>query len=509
VTVEPTVAGRRGARWPVGTALVFGLGLLLRFGLVLASRGGPGGAFDYDASVYYAAADALTHGRLPYRDFVLLHPPGLMLSLTPFAGLGRLTSDHAGFLVGNVAFALLGAVDAALVVQIARRMRLPRAAALAGGLFYAVWFGAVEAEFAIRLEALSSFAFLCGAFALAGREPGPSRRSLILGGFAFGAAASVKIWWIVPAGLALLWQLRSAASRRNAPPLGLGMLCAAAVIDGPFFVLAPKPMWQMVVVEQLGRSPSYTSTLRRLDWLTTLHSALPRLAWTSRVAALAAIAVVALGLAIAAWRCRPCRLFVTIAAAQVIVLILAPSYFPFYDGYLAASLALVVAGAAACHPHPAGFLHRIGPAAAALTITAAATATVLAVFAWPVTVVQPFPGRTLAGRVARVRCVMSDSPMALIELDALSRDFADHCPNWVDVTGRTYGVDAPPAAHVVRRPHNVKWQADLRRYLLSGEAVIVIRRGTGLAPATRRAIERLPVLGRAGVDVVHAVPHQQ
>ena len=48
--------------------------------------------YGYDAGVYYSAADALIHGRTPYRDFLLLHPPGLMLTLTPFAAIGRLSA---------------------------------------------------------------------------------------------------------------------------------------------------------------------------------------------------------------------------------------------------------------------------------------------------------------------------------------------------------------------------------------------------------------------------------
>jgi len=75
--------------------LIAGLAFALRFGIALFSNGGLGGLYGYDAGVYYGAADALIHGRVPYRDFILLHPPLLMLVLTPFAALGRI-EDHAG-----------------------------------------------------------------------------------------------------------------------------------------------------------------------------------------------------------------------------------------------------------------------------------------------------------------------------------------------------------------------------------------------------------------------------
>src|SRR3954466_1430046 len=145
---------RRGRRGGLRQALqrpgidILVIGLLafaLRFGVVVFSRGGPDGIYGYDSGVYYSAADALTHGRVPYRDFILLHPPGVMVALVPFAVLGRLTTDHAGFVAANTIFNALAAVNAVLVVLIARRWGLGRGAALLGGLFYACWWGAVDA----------------------------------------------------------------------------------------------------------------------------------------------------------------------------------------------------------------------------------------------------------------------------------------------------------------------------------------------------------------------------
>ena len=110
------------ARWAaLDVVAVFGVALALRLGMVLYSHGGMWGNFGYDGSVYYAAADALTFGRMPYQDFVLLHPPGLMLVLVPFALLGRLVGDHAGFVAATCACEVLGAINAVLVVLVSRR----------------------------------------------------------------------------------------------------------------------------------------------------------------------------------------------------------------------------------------------------------------------------------------------------------------------------------------------------------------------------------------------------
>ena len=143
---------------------VFLLALAARLFLVLHS-GGFLGDYGYDGPVYYTASESLLHGRVPYRDFVLIHPPGIMLALAPFAQLGRLTTDHTGFVTANVIFLILGAVNAALVVAVARRMGLSIRAAAAGGAFYALWSGSTGAEYLVRLEPLGNFLLLLGLFA--------------------------------------------------------------------------------------------------------------------------------------------------------------------------------------------------------------------------------------------------------------------------------------------------------------------------------------------------------
>jgi hypothetical protein len=496
------MAGR--SRWRVAAGTSFALALLVRFGVVALSRGGLDGRFDYDSGVYYAAADALIHGRLPYRDFVLLHPPGLMLVLTPFAALGRITSDHTGFVVANIAFAMLGSLNAALVVQVARRVGLSLVAGTLGGLFYAIWFGAVDAEISVRLEPLSSFAFLCGMLLLLGSAR-PTRRALLLAGVALGATTTIKIWWAAPLFLVLAWQLRSGEARRRVAPLASGALAAVALIDAPFFVAAPGPMWRMVVADQLSRHSIRQSAFWRLDELSSLRAAFPHLSAHAAHAAVLAGTALFIALGVAAWRTARARLLVLIGAAQVAVLLTAPSYFIAYSEFLAATLSLVVA-AAAHTAHRPRRVDLVATVAAAVAVTVAGALTAVAVFVRPIRLIEPFPGRALAEGVEHVRCVMSDSPMALIELDVLSRDLADHCPNWVDVTGRTYDVDSPPPGDFVGRAHNTKWQSDLRDYLLHGDATIIIRRRTGLDAATRRLIRHLPVLESAHGVRVYRVP---
>jgi hypothetical protein len=149
---------------------------------------------------------------------------------------------------------------------------------------------------------------------------------------------------------------------------------------------------------------------------------------------------------------------------------------------------------------------RLGLAAASVSVALTVASTATALLGRPDYAVASFPGPPLAAAAAGSRCVMADSPMALIELNVLSRNFARGCPNWVDVSGRTYDVDASPGNEHTSRPANARWQADLQRYLLSGNAVITIRTATGYDAATKQLLTRLPVLARVGHFVLRRVP---
>lgn len=481
---------------------VFALALAARLGLLITSGRRPIGDVGYDASVYYAAADALIHGRMPYTDFVLLHPPGLMLALAPFAALGWLTTDHAGFVVASTTFAALGALNAVLVLRIAGQAGLPRAAALLGGVFYAVWLGAVGAEISGRLEPLGNFALLCGILALvrAVQAPGSSRLAIVAG-VAFGVAPSVKIWYLVPVLLIVGWHLVDPASRRPATRAAASVAITLLAIDGPFFARAPGDMWQLVVADQLGRAAGNYSLLGRLDHVSSVSVLLgSHVGRAPVITALASVTGLALVVGAGAWQVRRCRVFVVLAGTQVLVLLLSPSYFGFYSDFLAPAASLLLAAAASAVP-PAAYsttargVARVARATAAIAVVATATAGTLILT--ESRTITPLPARQLASRVRNVRCLIADSPMALIELNTLSRGLGNGCPNWVDISGRTYGIDAPADGRVVTRMHNQRWQIDLRRYLLSGDAFIVIRSGTGVSAATRTYLDTYPTLARS------------
>ena len=459
---------------------------------------GPGLSSDlgYDPGVYFAAADGLVHGRLPYRDFVLLHPPGLMLALSPFAVATRWVSDESAFIAANLTFTGLGAFNAAFVVGIGRKLGLGPVAAVSGGIIAALWLGSVHAEDVVRLEPLANFFVLVALYALAAARRGSPTRWLFVMGAALGLATSVKIWYVVPLVVVLGWTLVRVRDRRATAAAGCGAAAALIATNAVFFALAPSSMWHMVVTEQLGRGRFNSSPLARFAQAYDLANWNRVLGVGPATVGVVVIVVIAAVLLRAAWADPTGRMLTVLVGVQVVVMVMSPSWFAFYADYLTPALALALA---------IGVANAVTVTVAPVSrrrIAGAAAVVGLVVLVVPLTwqrIGFAFPGPELTRAAGASRCVTSDTPMALIELDALSRSFSAGCRDWVDVAGRLYGPDRAGAP----RAKNPRWQRDVKNYLLSGDAFIVIRSNTGLSALTRAELQRTPVIARVGSFVLH------
>jgi hypothetical protein len=477
---------------------------------------GPNG---YDQSVYYAAADALLHGRAPYSgDFVFLHPPVVMLVGLPFALLGRLTTAYTGFLAESALFALFGALTAALVTAVARRAGAPRWGAVAGGVLYATWSVTVGAGSSVRLEPLGDLLLVTVVWLVGpGREP--SRRQLVLAGVVFGVLVNVKLWWAVP--LLLLFVLTAARVRRRALVLVPAVAVAtAALIDLPFLLASGGRMVTSVVTAQLARTdvqgtPSGTferlSTMLRLERLTGVEGAMSRLLGetpaalaTSPAIRVVTLLVCALVVAacLAALRTSLGRLAVLLLATQVLVLLTAPIYFPYYGDFVGVSLSLAVAASARPIGRHLGAMPWPGllPAAALVSLGLLLTAP------RPSTVEHPWDREALTEATRGVPCIVADTPKVLIDLDALDRSFAAGCPNWVDFQGVGHGGLAPDV-FVQAGTASPAWRREMMRYFRSGDAVVISDPNVRvfLGPARVRALTRGPVVAESQGLVVHRV----
>jgi hypothetical protein len=448
--------------------------------------GGLFGIGHYDAAVYFGSAVALVHGRLPYRDFLLLHPPGVVLALAPFGGLALLVGDASAMAVARLAWMGLGALSAVLVVLVLRPLGLLPAGL--GGLFYALFYPAVTIEQTTRLEGLAATCLLAALVLLGVASPraGLGRRATVLAGLLIGFAATVKIWGALPL-LVVAGYLLVVAGLRSLGWFAAGAVVAGLVVCLPFLLAAPGPMWRYVVVAQLDRPISDRRIWARLADLTGIGLVDNRLdGWAPVLVGIAAVVFV-IG-ALLAVRLPEARLAVVLLVAFTVLLLTTPTWFPHYAG-LSAGVAAITFGAAA------HVLHRtVGPAARRAFVPVVAGA-VLVAFGAQLSQAEfgePFPGRRLAAAVAPLPgCVTADDPSALIAMDVLGRNLDRRCPLVLDLGGYSYDFRPP-----LVRERDPRWQRLFLDHLGTATVTIKVRysRQFGLSRQTVREFRRWPVV---------------
>jgi alpha-1,2-mannosyltransferase len=485
----PPTNARRGP-WLAVLALV----AVVAFGsrLVPVLRGGGlFGLIGYDGAVYYAAGAGLAHGLLPYADFLLLHPPGVVLALLPFGLLGRVVGHPDAMAVARLAWMLLGTTSALLVAATLRRHGL--VAAAVGGLVYAVWVPAIYVERTTTLEALTGVLTLLAVLLLARAARGRlGARTAFVAGLLLGASCATKIWGVVPLAAVVVWCALE-HGRRRAVALALGAGVSTVAVCLPFYVAAPRAMWDMVVGAQLGRP--------RVDasWYTKAVDTAGLSQLTAAVGPLlVAVVLLVAASVVVALRSPLGRLATVLLVVGLALLAGSPSWSVDYASIVAAPLALLAgrtAGALSAALAPVAPLRVV-----ALVLVLAAVAAYAGLSAPRTVFGSPFAGRTLARLVAPLGgCVAADEPTALVEADVIDRNIARGCPYVVDLGGYSYYLE-PGASAQTSRARNAQWQAHVLDYLRASDAAVAVRfdATVGLSRQTRATVESWPELGRVG-----------
>ena len=460
--------------------------------------GGLTGLGNYDDGVYYATGTALVHGLLPYRDYLFLHPPGIVLLLAPFGLAGH---DPTGLATARLAWMLLGVANSVLVARILRPVGL--LAAAVGGLFYATAFSAVYIEWTPLLEAPAQTCVLSAVLLLgrAERTGSPTRVGVLLAGALLGVSATFKIWGVVPVATVLVWLL--VRRRWRTEWLATGAVAAVTLICLPFFVAAPTQMWRMVVIDQLGRGRSSSSLSVR--WVGILTLGLHPLA-ASAAGFVAITVIVVPALLAVAFTVRQARLCVVLVLSLTTLLLASPSWFLHYPGLATGPLAVALgAGTGVLVDRLARWRTWVGWTGGVLAFV------VLAVAAAPLTELRlgkAFPAGELATRVTLVgsTCVTSDDPTALVALDVLSSNLDHGCRFVADLGGYSYQYAAERGAWIPRA-HDQRWQQAYLDYLETGQTSLPFRYvATGsLGPQVKTAIALWPVLAGSGRYVLREV----
>ena len=475
---------------------------LLRLVPVLLG-GGLTGRLGFDDTVYFSEAIAFVEGRLPYRDFNSLHPPGIFYLLSPFAALSAVTGESTAFAAARVGFMVLGAVNTVLVALVARQAG--RAAAVCAALLYAVWVVPAQWERTTYLIAPQGTLLLVALLLLGGRPRGQlTARRVAAAGVALGLAGAIQVWTVVPAAVVFGWLLLTFRSE----PRRMLRLAGAYVAGGvatvmalllPLLLITGPQMIQMIVFAQLGRTGAFHTgrgdRLRMLEGVpTTSHLAnlIPDAAVILVFLAAAALVVAV------AWRRREIRLWVAILAAQTAFLMITPVFFVHYGGWIAPQAALALGATLATVIDLAG--SRFGPTARGVAIAIAAIGFV----GLAVVTLRPDGERVEVSPsspdLSGARCVTADAPIVLIRTETLRRSLENGCRLLLNPNSLSHVYNASREGGKLPRGKLPEYQQAMIEYYGSSDAVVILRPDkASLSAETWAAIKaQLPIERKVG-----------
>ncbi|HEV8274694.1 MAG TPA: hypothetical protein VGQ26_03210 [Streptosporangiaceae bacterium] len=455
-TGSPPATARRRARRRValpgalGTVIIVATlaGLALR--LYQLSR--PGyllGITEYDDGTDFGSAVRLVHGALPYRDFIMVQPPGITLLMAPVALATKTLGTVSGMAAARVLTALASAAAVPLGGLLTRHRGLLAVTVTCGIL--AVYPDSLLAARTVLLEPWLVLGCLLGALAVFDGDRLAGGRRLLWGGLAFGFAGAVKVWAILPVLVIIaLTARRPRDAARFAVGVAVGFL--AAVL--PFALLAPGTFYRSVILAQLVRADLARVPLGfRLQHMLGLTHA-PQLPTPALVAIAAAVIVIIAGLSVLAVRLThqaPPALekFATATFALVVVAFLWPSdFYNHYSAFLAPFLALAIAlplsrvlgapAVAGARARPMVLLRRGAALLAVLTLTAFAVLQAAAESHFAAAI--PASEISAAERVIPPgACVLSDQMSYTIAIDRFASDVPG-CSTMVDGVGSDYAL---------------------------------------------------------------------
>jgi hypothetical protein len=365
---------------------------LLAIGLRLYDLSRPGylfGVSEYDDGTDFGSAIRLVHGGVPYRDFIMVQPPGITLIMLPVALITKGMGTITGMAVARVVTALASAA-AVPVAGLLTRHRGFFATLVACGVL-AIYPDSVLAARTVLLEPWLVLFCLLGALAVFDRDAiADSRRRLLLGGVLFGFAGAVKVWAILPVVVILALTARRP---RRAAVYAAGVVIGFCVPVLPFALTAPATFYRSVIIAQLVRRdvtriPQGYRLQQILGLVHVSQLATPPLVIIGIVVVVLLAAVAVLGSRLARSGPPPLDWFAYGTCALVVAAFLWPADFYYhYAGFLAPFAGLVIAlpvsRLLAALPAAAGrrWLPRIRPWVTGIAAVALAVLTVFQVIA--------------------------------------------------------------------------------------------------------------------------------
>ncbi|MEA3078130.1 MAG: hypothetical protein QOF60_3038 [Actinomycetota bacterium] len=378
--------------------MVAAFGWWLRVGPLLRAGGPLAFPIDYDEGVYFSSAALFVRGHLPYRDFLYVHPPGLLVLLAPVAGpvagvfgLGR------AFAAARIVATFVGAANVVLVGLLARRLvrnsgradvgadlgappggglspGCDNVAGLVAAALYATFPAAVGVERGTFLEPVLNLVVLTGG--LAWLRPGPVVKVWdYAAGVALGVAVAVKTWGAF--AIAAVVASVTRRDRQRVERFLAGVAVAAGVLIVPVVVFAPGRFLDDVVRFQLARPPDGVGRGDRLRfifelfWMRDIHDLATATHVVSSTAALVGVVVAIV---------RKERFLLALYGLMLATFLVTPAYYTQYQAHLAVPEVLLAGYAAGVAWHVLRRVPAARVAMAAVVVIALALPARIAIF---------------------------------------------------------------------------------------------------------------------------------
>ncbi len=446
----------------------------------------------YDEGVYVGAAVRFVHGVLPYRDFVLVHPPGYLLLMSPLALFGNAFGSLFTLEVARSITMVVMALNAVLVGLIMRP--LGRVATATASFALALWPLSVAVERSVELEPFLVLFCLLGTFLIFDSGNFASWRRVLFGGVAYGFAVEVKVWAVLPIiALALVslprWRTRGA-------PLALGIAAGAIVPGLPFFLAAPHAFVHDVIADQYFRhdNPVAVTLHQRLLGLTGID----RLPSIGPRTGLAVAICIFFGLVVV-WvyvvgrrHIVPLEWFALVATIVVFVGMFREPTLPEFYSYFPAAFVALLAGVCVSRALWAAvalvrrrFGHdgravRAARATRAAPVVAVALALAVAclliqqevVYAQSYLLHNSDPSSELASTIPAGACVISDVPEVLLAANRFT-PARQGCPAEVDPFGSYLSEDNGQSPYTAVPPYSMAFEEQWFSYLEVADYVVL------------------------------------
>jgi alpha-1,2-mannosyltransferase len=303
---------------------------------------------EYDDGVYFGSSVELIHGVIAYRDFAFIQPPLVTVWLAPFAAFSNVTGTAIAMEMARVFVDLVTVTNVVLVGVLVRRRTTLQVIVATSVMAFSQ--GTIRSSQTILLEPFLVLASLVALVVLIDRDEitGSSRR-LWWCGVLFGVAGATKIWAVFPLAAVLL-----VLSSRGVPALqriaggamiGFGVCCL------PFIITAPIAFFQQVVFTQAIRNGGGFSLRERLADLTGIpgFSSFVQTHALSGVVLLFFVLCLTLKILLLSARERHVRPWSPLerialwgGAFVVVGLLISPTYYYHYSGFMAPFVALVM-----------------------------------------------------------------------------------------------------------------------------------------------------------------------